>query len=56
MLPPMNNQRIPRMNDFSPAEWREAQKLVKDLRVEVNYRKQRTFELGKFTEQPIREI
>jgi hypothetical protein len=46
--------RNPQMSDFTPQS--EVQKLIKDLRVEVNYRKQRTFELGKFTEQPIRDI
>jgi hypothetical protein len=54
ILQPRNNQ--PKMGDFPEHVWRSTEKTLEDLRVEVNYRKTRTFELGKFTDKPIRDL
>lgn len=45
-----------RQANFSRNDLTRAHRLLEDVRVEVDYRKTRTFELGSFTETPIRDL
>ncbi|KAL3110735.1 hypothetical protein niasHT_011240 [Heterodera trifolii] len=53
---PRRNSASPSMHDFSPSDWVKVERLLQDLRVEVSYRRVRTFELGKLTEKPLRDL
>jgi len=53
---PRSNGRQTRLSDHPPKVWQEVERLLEDLRVEVVYRRTRTFQLGKFTEKPLRDL
>ncbi|KAF7634068.1 hypothetical protein Mgra_00006486 [Meloidogyne graminicola] len=53
---PNQKGRTTRLSDFPPKVWQEVERLLEDLRVEVSYRRTRTFQLGKFTEKPLRDL
>uniref|UniRef100_A0A914IDR2 Piwi domain-containing protein n=1 Tax=Globodera rostochiensis TaxID=31243 RepID=A0A914IDR2_GLORO len=55
ILPRRNGGR-PRMRDFGPADWAHVEGTLRDVRVEINYSRTRTFELAKLTDKPLREL
>ncbi|KAL3122858.1 hypothetical protein niasHT_008770 [Heterodera trifolii] len=56
ILPQRRNGGRPSMRDFSAKDWSEVETVIKDVRVELNYRRTRTFELGNLTDRPVSEL
>ncbi|KAL3123868.1 hypothetical protein niasHT_000025 [Heterodera trifolii] len=56
ILPQRRNGGRPSMRDFSAKDWSVVETVIKDVRVELNYRRTRTFELGNLTDRPISEL
>ena len=44
------------MDDFRQSDWNAAEKLIEDLRVDVDYRRTRSFGVGRFTDKPICDL
>lgn len=57
ILPRRNSGgRRPTMRDFNALDWAKVEEIILDVRVDIIYRRVRSFQLGKLTDKPIRDI